>query len=233
MKRSEVKGICAYCKSEIPKSKSSIIKHLGQCTVRNSRKIIRGGPNLLLLLEGAYAPDYWLVVKVKPDATMQKIDEFIKAIWVECCGHLSRFSYGKNLYGDDEIAMSRKANAVFKDGVNIIYEYDFGTPTVISLSSFGEIDDADGKDILVLFRNKEIEAKCSYCGKKAVEICPYCIYDDKGLLCKSCLKTHPCVKKEGEEAMLPLVNSPRAGECGYTGPFGKGSLDPYFPKGEF
>jgi hypothetical protein len=232
MKRSDVKGLCAYCKTEIPKFKSSIVKHLSQCDARKSPKNGKTAAGLLLLLEGAYAPDYWLVIKVEPETTLRKIDDFIKAIWVECCGHMSAFSYGGDRYGENEIAMSRTAGSVFEDGVYVKYEYDFGTPTVVSLTSIGEIEDTDGRDILVLFRNKEIEAKCSYCGKKAVEICPFCIYDEKGLLCKSCLKTHKCVKTEGEEAMLPLVNSPRAGECGYTGPFDKNSLKPYFPMGE-
>ena len=40
-----------------------------------------------------------------------------------------------------------------------------------------------------------------------------CIYEDKGCLCDACAKSHEC----GEEMLLPLVNSPRAGVCGYTG----------------
>ena len=44
-------------------------------------------------------------------------------------------------------------------------------------------------------------------------ICAQCIYEDKGCLCDACARSHEC----GEEMLLPLVNSPRAGVCGYTG----------------
>lgn len=224
MKRSETKGVCAYCKKEIPKNQSSILNHLSQCDERKNKKKPSLTRHIVLILEGAYAPDYWLVIKARPNTTMQTIDGFIKDIWVECCGHMSRFSDGNS-----EIAFSKKAGNVFFKGVTVNYEYDFGTPTEVSLSFLGEIDDSDDTSIQVLFRNKEIEVKCSYCGNRATEICPSCIGEEEGLLCESCKKTHECVEENGEDYLLPLVNSPRAGECGYTGSFDK-DIKKYFPR---
>jgi len=56
------------------------------------------------------------------------------------------------------------------------------------------------------------EFKC-WCGKVTKEICSQCIWEETGLLCSECAKKHEC----GEEMLLPVVNSPRMGMCGYTG----------------
>lgn len=40
-----------------------------------------------------------------------------------------------------------------------------------------------------------------------------CIYEGKGWLCDKCGRIHEC----GEDMLLPVVNSPRVGMCGYTG----------------
>ena len=44
--------------------------------------------------------------------------------------------------------------------------------------------------------------------------CAQCIYEGGGWLCEACAKSHEC----GEEMLLPVVNSPRVGTWGYTGP---------------
>lgn len=41
-----------------------------------------------------------------------------------------------------------------------------------------------------------------------------CLYEENGLLCERCAEKHHC----GDEMWLPVVNSPRTGMCGYTGP---------------
>ena len=45
-------------------------------------------------------------------------------------------------------------------------------------------------------------------------VCTECVFDDGGWLCETCAVKHEC----GEEMLLPVVNSPRVGMCGYTGP---------------
>ena len=52
------------------------------------------------------------------------------------------------------------------------------------------------------------------CGrKKATLICTQCSWSGEGWLCDLCAQSHEC----DEEMFLPVVNSPRTGECGYTG----------------
>ena len=224
MQRTEVKGICTYCKDEIPKNSRSIMNHLSKCEVKNESKNKKYSKSMILLIEGKYSPEYWLVIKAKPDITMKRIDKFIKDIWIECCGHLSSFSDGHS-----DIGMNRKLDQVFEKGYKIDYIYDYGTSTEISLSLLEEIEDFNDKGIQVLLRNKEIDYKCSYCNKKAEAICPFCADEDEGLLCSACIKNHKCIQDEGEDVLLPLVNSPRAGVCGYTGYIDKAEVKKYFP----
>lgn len=48
-----------------------------------------------------------------------------------------------------------------------------------------------------------------------------CIYYDEGYYCKECAPKHEC----GEQMMLPVLNSPRTGVCGYDGEFEWGEED--------
>jgi len=224
MEKIKTKGICSYCKAEIPKNSRSIMNHILKCEEKSLSNIKNLSPHMILLIEGKYNPAYWIVIKAKSDITMKKIDKFLRDIWVECCGHLSGFSdsYSK-------IGMTRKLYDVFKKGYKIDYIYDYGSSTEISLSLLEEIEDIEDKDIQILMRNKEIEYKCSYCDNKAIAICSFCVYEDEGFLCESCIEKHKCVEDEGEDVLLPLVNSPRTGECGYCGYEDK-DVKKYFPK---
>jgi hypothetical protein len=55
---------------------------------------------------------------------------------------------------------------------------------------------------------------CSACTKAATQICLQCAEVGAGEFCDACAGQHDC----GEEMLLPLVNSPRTGVCGYCGP---------------
>ncbi len=224
MRKSTTNGICTYCKSAIPENSRSIINHIANCEIKNNSQSKTTTNYMILLIEGKYSPEYWLLIKAKPDLPMKKIDRFIKDIWVECCGHLSSFSDGYS-----QIGMSRKLDQVFERGRNINYTYDYGSSTELSLSLLEDVEDFDDKEIQILFRNKEKDLKCSYCSNKAVAICSFCTDENDGLLCDSCIKNHTCVHDEGEDVLLPLVNSPRTGVCGYTGYLDK-EVKKYFPK---
>ncbi|EMJ97064.1 hypothetical protein [Leptospira alstonii] len=228
MKKMKTNGICAYCNKEIPKNSASIKAHISKCDGKNKSKKDKSSRHMLLLIEGKYSPEYWLVIKAKPDISLEKIDSFIKDIWVECCGHLSAFAKGRN----DDIEMEKKIGQVFRKGLKVDYVYDFGSSTELFLSLIDEIEDEDETDIKIVFRNKDIDFKCSHCENKAVLICPFCIHNGSGLLCKSCIQDHECVEEEGEDILLPLVNSPRVGECAYTGHEDK-YVKQYFPKAIF
>ncbi len=79
-----------------------------------------GGVSYHLRVE---AGPYFLQLLMDGDATLKKLDAFLRKIWLECCGHLSRFSVG----------MTRKASQVFEPGIQLDYEYDFGSTTELTV----------------------------------------------------------------------------------------------------
>lgn len=72
------------------------------------------------------------------------------------------------------------------------------------------------KPVELLARNQAPVYICEDCGKgAAVTICQECQMEGgAGWLCKSCEATHRCEN----HYFLPIVNFPRTGVCGYTGP---------------
>lgn len=156
-------------------------------------------------------PEYWLHLKVAGNARLEALDQFLRDIWLECCGHLSAFSYKGT-----ELAMERKLSDILSPGIELLHEYDFGTPTELLVKVLGEHKGPMEKNIPVeiLSRNEAPEILCDECGKApAVVICAECQWEGGGWLCKSCAESHEC----DEEMFLPVVNSPRTGVCGYTG----------------
>ena len=117
---------------------------------------------------------------------------------------------------EDE-SMDVRLGEALGPGRTFLHEYDFGSTTELKLRVLGEREEplpARTPAVTLLARNQPPEAVCDMCGEPATQICTECIYEEGGLLCAAHAGNHAC----GEEMLLPLVNSPRAGVCGYTGP---------------
>ncbi|MEE4359333.1 MAG: hypothetical protein V2I97_22875 [Desulfococcaceae bacterium] len=185
--------------------KSCLPKHLE----KNGKKSIRAFYHVVVTCP--YAPVYWLQLKVAADAQLEDLDQFLRQIWLECCGHLSAFSINRK-----ELSMNKVVGKIFKPGMELLHEYDFGSTTELQIKVIDKYEGpmAKNKAVEILARNAEPEIPCSECGAvPAVEICTECMWDGDGWLCKKCAKKHGC----GEDMFLPVVNSPRTGVCGYTG----------------
>ncbi|MBA2287214.1 MAG: hypothetical protein H0W02_17205 [Ktedonobacteraceae bacterium] len=230
MTRQSSQGTCTFCHKEL--SKAGMTRHLAACEQRAAVQAKIGGhPKgqktraFHLVVEGRQLRMYWLHLEVMGSTTLATLDRFLRAIWLECCGHLSAFEIGGMRYSvdagmDDGWDMGGKnmrvrIDKVFSPGQVCSYEYDFGTTTELTLKVVSEQQvDAKGKAIQVLARNNTPLISCDVCGKPATSVCSQCIYENEGYLCDACAEAHAC----GEEMLLPVVNSPRAGMCGYTGP---------------
>ncbi len=126
---------------------------------------------------------------------------------------VSYASYPDPEFGDK--SMRVQVGTIASPGQQWSHEYDFGTTTELRLKVVAErVGEAQGKSIQVLARNEAPLISCEVCGKPATEVCAQCIYEGRGWLCDACSEEHEC----GEEMLLPVVNSPRVGMCGYTGP---------------
>ncbi len=207
-------AVCLICKGKY--SGKGMTRHLSSCIPKFLKPVKPTTKSQIrrffhLLVKGRYLPGYWLHLKVAGDARLGDLDAFLREIWLDCCGHLSAFSLGST-----EIKRTRKIRHILEPGMELLHEYDFGSTTELIIKAVKLYDGAMPKNelIQILSRNEPPEISCEVCGKlPAVEICAECQWDGRGWLCQGCAETHEC----GEEMMLPVVNSPRVGVCGYTG----------------
>ena len=171
-RRPENPGICAFCGAIVTKRGS--YKHLDKCqkwqeALGAAAASSRSEETLWLLrVQDAYNKDYWLNLEMVGSASLEKLDYYLRAIWLECCGHLSEFTIGG--WGGQQIGKNRKADTVFEPGVVLRHLYDFGTTseTDIKVIGFREGKAIFKNSIALLARNQMPEVTCQECGKKQI-----------------------------------------------------------------
>ena len=212
-------GKCLYCDKEITARTivTHLVKHLTEIEKSNKEKT-----KLFYHIEvkAKYDKKFFLQLLFESESKLKVIDDFLRDIWLECCGHISAFRSQHN-----EIKMNKKVGEVFSIFDKIDYDYDFGSTTSLELNGIKSynLPFLDEK-IILLSRNEPLKLICRACDVSPAEtMCIVCC-DENGFYayCKKCAKKH---KKTCEDfadyAEVEIVNSPRCGECGYTG----GSID--------
>ncbi len=208
-------GICDFCKKTF--SATAMSRHLQSCDEKIKLNENEEKKEKIFLLR-ASSGLYFVYFEVNSNNKLEEIDDFLRNLWLECCGHMSLFKINGLNYASSpdpefkERNMKAKIGDVISPGLKFNHEYDFGTTTELSLTCISERLGIL-RDIKIVSRNNMPDFKCDICGNVAKDICSDCVYENKGLLCKKCSKNHEC----GEDILLPLVNSPRSGMCGYTG----------------
>lgn len=215
------KGKCSFCGQEVAKSGAG--RHLGACAKR--REAIAEAENSKRKRETLYhvrvqaegLPPYWLDLELPSSAKMKDLDHYLREIWLECCGHMSQFSFGG--WGGQEISMDKPLGEVLRHGEELTHIYDFGTESVSLIRVIGQ---REGKPlslhpVTLMLRNQPPVYPCRECGEPAKWLCMECLIEEEteGTLCDRHLESHP---HENYGEPVPLVNSPRVGLCGYTGP---------------
>ena len=213
-------GECLLCNGVF--SKRQMTRHLQKCLT--SKDVFGTPPKTRvfhLVVEGRYAREHWLHLDATANARLQSLDDFLRDIWLECCGHMSAFTIEGESYmsggpyaelGDR--GMSARLGDVLRSGIVFEHAYDFGTTTHLRLKVVSDREgEMRGEPIRLLARNEPPSIACGVCGKPATQVCSQCIYEGEGWLCEQCAQEHEC----GEDMLLPVVNSPRVGMCGYTG----------------
>jgi hypothetical protein len=203
-------GICQACGSR--KSKGAMVAHLKECLAGYSNAGARGGRKSLLLLRAQAdgMPVFWLDLAARPEAKLKDIDRLLRGIWLECCGHISEF------YGGAHRKVSMNTNvgeALRGTDARLSYTYDFGSSTELGISLAGTVEGKSKGAVRLVARNERPTWPCDECAETATAVCTQCLYDGKGFCCATHGASHDC----GEELLLPVVNSPRMGVCGYTG----------------
>ena len=98
---------------------------------------------------------------------------------------------------------------VLRPGMKFTHDYDFGSTTHLALRVVGEREGkASQQPVRLLGRNEPPQILCERCKKKPAAWVD--VMEDNGWYCEECIEN-------AEEGVLPVVNSPRAGVCGYAG----------------
>jgi hypothetical protein len=205
------KAKCTYCGEEAGKSRMT--KHLSSCLQRQEairqaeRRNVQTETLYYLRVQPAWTSPFWLDLEVNGSATLKDIDAYLRAIWLECCGHLSRFSIGG--WGGGEMSMRHRVQEVFEPGVELTHIYDFGTSseTLIKALELREGKLPTRQPIVLMARNRMPEWQCQECDETAAWLCNECIYEEErtGMLCDRHAKRHP---HEDYGEPLAIVNSP-------------------------
>jgi hypothetical protein len=221
LRGTQSRGQCAFC--GYTATKSSMGRHLVACPQRHAQ-ITRSEqtnrkpePLYHLRMQDAYNKAFWFDVEIRGSATLRDIDAYLRAIWLECCEHLSRFSIGG--WQRAEIAKSRRVDPIFQPDVELTHIYDFGTSSETRIKAIQQRTGVplNARPMVLMARNLMPEASCIECGQPATLFCIECLTDERalGTLCVQHASTHP---HEDYGEPIALVNSPRLGMCGYTGP---------------
>lgn len=220
MAKKQIRGKCAYCGREM--TNGGMRRHFSACKARQEVLEITASssrkpePLYHLQVQDRWNKDYWLHLEVRGSATLEDLDNYLRAIWLECCGHLSMFSTGG---WDRELNMKDTIKKTFQYNKELLHIYDFGT------SSYTEIRLVDTRQgypttdhpIALMARNNAPDYPCMECGKRAGWVCTECMseYGESGLLCDKHVEEHP---HEDYGEPVELYNSPRMGMCSYDGP---------------
>ena len=217
-RRKQTRGACAYCGREL--TRGGMTRHLPKCPERQRAVADAGRGDRTwthLQVQDAFGGDYWLHLEMDAEATLGHLDEYLRAIWLECCGHMSQFSIGG--WGGEEIGLDTEIGEVLREGVELTHIYDFGTESVTLIKAVGERERGEmGRyPITLMARNAPPELICMECDRQAAWLCMECIYDHDrdGTLCEEHARAH---EHDDYGEPMPIVNSPRTGLCGYMGP---------------
>ena len=220
-RRKQSRGKCAFCGQEM--AKGGLTKHLSTCSQRQEAISVanqKSGKDQMLYhlqVQDAWRSDFWLHLEMDGSAVLKDLDGYLRAIWLECCGHLSQFSFGG--WSGDEISMRTRAERIFQPGVELTHIYDFGTSseTLVKVVGVRKGKPLTSHPITLMARNNPPEVFCIECDQPASWLCLECLYelDEPGTLCDRHAQEHP---HDDYGEPMPLVNSPRVGMCGYSGP---------------
>ena len=221
----ESPGKCRICGDTY--GRSGMTRHLISCVEKNRAAEDREVVSLCHLVAQSPQPVFWLHFEVPYESPLDVVDKFLRRIWLECCGHMSAFTIGDRRYSPhpmtDLIGVPPEKSTdvaicnVLSKKDKFQYEYDYGSTTHVDLRV---VDVREGprpeRNVRVLARNEMPDFECAACGQPATQICPVCWEDS--MFCDECAPEHPCY--DDYDGLMPLVNSPRTGVCGYTGPMG-------------
>lgn len=212
-----IQGKCDFCYEIIDKSKinTHLKKHIKDLVKQNADDEKESFLLQVFTYPNYKNSPYFLYLLVDGGVTMKKVDRFLRDIWLECCGHMSEFCFK----GGGKLGMSNKIQNVLEKGYTLEYKYDFGTTTYLQIKVVESYPLQVKEGVKLLSRNEPLEIYCHLCHKNpATQICAVDQWEDQPhMFCEQCALKHAEVCSDFEVYVMPVVNSPRMGECGYEG----------------
>ena len=213
-------GECAFCGQAA--ARGAMPRHLRGCAARQEAVDAAGKSGKAktealfhLRLHDKYREEYWLDLELRGSSTFGELDAYLRGIWLECCGHPSRFSVGG--WRGEDIRMDARLSRAFEPGVTLVHTYDFGNSsyTFVRHAASRVAAPLTDQPVKLLARNLPPEFPCGECGKPSEFLCMHCVMDKNTwvTLCAAHARKKPHDKRDP----APLVNSPRVGLCAYAG----------------
>ena len=237
MPRNRKLGQCLLCQRDLSKSGAS--RHIKLCRRQNPPTPAGGSQSLHIAVTDSFGGGaYWLQLEAPADAPLSALDKFLRAVWLDCCGHLSAFyirnsEYISHLPEDDADSLTSNEMGFARQAMDSIsigqaaergkfvantrsnsfeYMYDFGSPTKLALRIYEDRWDDGNGEIRLLARNYAPDTHGNAAATRHSQ-------SAGGLAADSGIREDCAANQPGGEggALLPIVNSPRSGACGYAG----------------
>lgn len=226
-------GYCRFCNKTYTGGVMS--RHLKSCKAKKEQdqrelEESKGKKETIYHIKLFGGRPFWIHIEMKASETLKELDQFLRDIWCECCGHLSQFTINGTHYEDSADYMqgwgmeAESMDVRLKDVLNVKdtfeYVYDFGSSTYVEGKVLYKRQGVLKESVKILARNELpiSDFECVECGKEVS------IFDAEEWVfyCEECAE-----EMLDEYQMMPIVNSPRMGVCGYCGE--DDDVDPWEP----
>lgn len=206
---------CLICKKLF--TTTNINNHVSTCV--NSLAINKKNLSYLLKVSDEFNLGYFMYVLVPTNSKLLVLDDFLKKMWLECCGHLSKFTINGIEYNDfdygcvDEDEKCEKKDTKlskikdFNVGMIFTHEYDFGTTTTLQIKVLDKLN-TKNLGLKLLVRNSNPKYKCEGC--KKYNSTKTCVMTGE-MFCEECVPE----EETSEEPIFNIINSPRQVDCYY------------------
>lgn len=164
---------CELCGNKYT-AEGGILRHLKSCL--KSRDVHSKSSYLMLKVSDTDNADYFLYLLIHENETLCTLDIYMKAIWLECCGHLSQFytnPFSPEYARINNTEYHGPIRKILKEGERIHYDYDFGSTTTLEIECIKDLVECDRDEPIVLlarnenpFKNKDNSPRAGVCSYK-------------------------------------------------------------------
>lgn len=196
---------------------SHIKKHIARTTNTSGYYVIR--------IDAGRGNPFWMYVIADADIAFDELDQFLRSMWLECCGHPSHFVVYDKVQPEFIPDMGARLSDVLHDRTRFAHYYDSTVLRLGVVRMCGQIysgvddpsvderfDNVPSKyNIIVLALHDRVMFRCRSCKRESATVCSGFTMTGEGVLCMDCARLHD----QATENMRWALQSPRSGQCLY------------------